>query len=189
MSLCNWDEADKAHTGNNYKSYAENGNYEVKLAKVSVVDQENWKAPAIQFEWEEDDERKYPKSPRHFLSLTNTNYTGYHTRALLIQLGVSKETAQGWLDKLDISDRAKFVKSLQAIFDRVAEKHPTVKVVVRPQMRDGKPILSANGFPYGETEFADSSCMLRQVTETKPAETEAVAEEDVDLFGDDTEPF
>lgn len=178
----NWSDVDNAAPSQSFKNYAGNGDYTVKLEKATMFDKDSWKSPAVEFEWQENDEYKFPKSPRHFLSLNNPNWRLYHMRALLMAFGVPKTTAEQWLDKAETDNRKKLVANYQALFDKVAAKHPEVAVVVRTQMRDGKPVVSPNGTAYGETELAPSTGCYMSQDAPKTAPTQTVAD---DLFGSD----
>lgn len=177
-----WDAVKSASDNTQkFKNYAPNGEYTVKFEKATVVDKEGWKSPAVEFEWQESDEYKFSKSPRHWLSLGNPNWRVYHVLCILKELGIGEDSAKKLLESAETDDRAKLVKNYQDLFNRAAQKHPEVKVVVRTQMRDGKPVLSASGLAFSETEFATPGAGLApsmpKATEPQPAADE--------LFGDD----
>lgn len=166
----NWHEIEQA-SGGNYKNFAPNGEYIVKLAKVKVTDGQA-KSPAINFEWEDNEEFKFPRSVSHWLAMGNANWRRFHMRNIFMVLGMNKEQAQKLVESAEVStERPKLVANYQKIFDRLTQKHPEVKIVVRNQIRDGKPVRSEKGTIYGESEFADPRVALPVST---PASTSVV---------------
>lgn len=176
--MANWDEIDNEYGNGNFKDYAPNGTHTAKLEKASVIDKENWKSPAVEFTFLEDDAYKYPKSPRHFLSMAKPAWRMHHMRDILMALGMPKETAQKAIETVDDPtnppERAKMVKGYQAVFDKIAQKHPEVEIIVRTQMRDGKPVCSEKGTPYGESEIAKAAMGQTQTKASAPTMAEDV---------------
>lgn len=186
MSI-DWTAANQDSGNTNFVSYAPAGDYEVKLEKVEIRDNPNWKSPMAIFSWQED-EYKYPYSVAHWLSLASPNFRHGHFRAILMELGLSQSTAEQQMEKAEADeDREKMAKAYQALFDRVAQKHPTVKITVRPQVRDGKPVTSGKGTPLTESEFANPRLQLgKKSSKAGPAKEAAPMD---DLFGDSEVPF
>lgn len=169
----NWDEIDKemGNTGTQYKTYAPNGEHKVKLEKVEVVDREGWKSPALRFIWSEDDKYKYPKSVNHWLSLENRNYRASHNRAILMECGIEKTKAQQLIEgaEKDIS-REGLKKGYQALYDRLAQRHPEVTIAIQDQVRNGQPVKSDKGTTYSESDFANGYARTMQHHDTIPAD-------------------
>lgn len=185
----NWEEAEKNAGGNKrqqYKEYAPNGEHTVKLDSVEVVDKATWKSPAVRFTWAEDDKYKYSKSINHWLSTTNPSWRAVHQRNILMALGIEKEKAQqlvGAIEEQKDLDRAKLVKGYEAMWKRVAERHPETKIVIQDQWRDGKPVTSSNGTVYHESDFSSTLCRMMEehaVSDADPLEG-AEGTEDIDL--------
>lgn len=151
-----WKAIDQELGSKSFKGYAPEGEHEAKLKSVAIKDNPSWKSPAIDIEWEEDDQYKYPRNARHWLSLANEGFRGRHIRRMLVEFGISQAAAEQAIDGAEKKkeNREDLVKAYQQIFDRAVSKHPTVKIVVRPQERDGKPVLSDKGTAYTEAEFA-----------------------------------
>lgn len=181
--MFDWDEDEKQVGANNFKNYAPNGEYEVKLAKVEVKDKDTWGCPKLAFSWQEDDQYKYPNSGlNHPLSLAKPAFRRVHARNILMELGASKEAAQQAVETAEKDqDRAKLAKAYQQVFDRIAQRQPVVKIVVRDQMRDGKPVTSAKGVVYSESEFANPALQIgnkgKKIEVTTP--TEALGGEEI----------
>lgn len=174
----NWSEIDEQYKGGQFKDYAPNGEHTAKLDSVKVVDNANWKSPAVEFIFLEDDTYKYPKSTRHFLSLAKPAWRAKHSRDILMAFGMAKENAEKAIDVAEKDqDRAKLVRAYQAIFDRVAQKHPEVEIIVRTQMRDGKPVCSSKGTPYSESELKKAPAPSGSSKPAKSAASATVAEE------------
>lgn len=167
-----WDQLDKEQPVRNtqYKTYAPNGEYMVKLESATITDNPNWKSPAVQFNWAEDDQYRYPRSVRHWLSMANDNYRRRHVRGILMACGIEKEKAQQLIDKADETkaDRAKFAKAYEQIFNQVASRRPTVHIAVQDQWRDGKPVVSDKGTVYGESDFTAYEARAMERHDTKP---------------------
>lgn len=185
MSI-NWDEVDKqdaeaATKRQQFKQYAPNGTHKVTFAGVEITDNPNWKSPRMVFSWAEDDNYKYPHSVAHWLSLGNQNYRLRHNQNILVALGVEKAKARQLIEAAEKdTDRAKLVKAYEALYKRVAERKPTVEIEVRDQYRDGKPVQSAKGTTYSESDFTDFDC--RVGTRQQSAKADPLADaEDIDL--------
>lgn len=150
----NWNEIDEQYKNKQFKDYAPLGECTARLDTVKVVDKPDWKSPAVEFTFQDDDQYKYPKSPRHFLSLSKPAWRAKHSRDIMMAFGMPKEVAEKVIDVAEKDqDRTKLVKAYQAVFDKVAEKHPNVELMIRTQMRDGKPVCSDKGTPYSEAEL------------------------------------
>lgn len=170
-----WTEEEKNAGGSeNFLDYAPNGEHKVKLDKVEVKDNQGWKSPMVVFSWQ-DGEYKYPRSAAHWLSMGNPSFRRVHMRNILMEFGASKENAQKLIEQAEADgSRDKLVKGYQAVFNRVAQKHGEVAIVVRTQMRNGKPVISDKGTAYGESEFANRKLRLSDGN-SKPAETTEAA--------------
>lgn len=179
-----WDTLDKQQPVRNtqYKTYAPNGEYTVKLEKVEVVDRGSWKSPALTFSWAEDDEHRYCRSVYHWLSIENENYRRIHNRFILLALGVEKTKAQQLIDTAENDQsREGLKKGYEIMYKRVAERKPTTKILIQDQWRDGKPVVrtSEKGTQYtpNESDFADFGARVMETHESTPL----AGAEEVDL--------
>lgn len=179
--MFNWDEEEKKAGGNaDFLDYAPAGEYKVKLDKVEVRDNSAWKSPKAVFHWQ-DAEYKYPSSVFHSIALSNPSFRRVHFRNIIMEFGVKKENAQKLIEQAEAKDdRDSLAKTYQAMFNRLAQKHPEVTIVVRPQMRDGKPVTSDKGTPLSESDFANHSLQLNSKPQQAAPTSSAGAD---DLFG------
>lgn len=155
-----WDEVTKG--SQDFKDYAPNGEHTAKLESIKITDKEGWKSPAIDITWQEDDTYKYPRNARHWLSMANQTFRVRHVLEMLKEFGISEAQAKQAIEGAEKhEDRASLVKAYQAVFDKAASRHPEVEIVVQPQMRDGKPVLSDKGTPYSESEFKNPRLVIQ----------------------------
>lgn len=155
MSL-DWDEIDKqSNTNTKYKAYAPKGEYKVKLDHVEIRDKATWKSPAMEFHWQETDEYKFPKSCTHWLSIPNPSYRAGHNRDILLAFGFDNAKAKELVEAAERNqDRIKLIQGYEALYKRIAERGLEATITVHDQYdRDGKPVKSANGTIYAESDF------------------------------------
>lgn len=179
MSNINWDEIDKQNNNQNFKEYAPNGEYKVKLDHVEIRDKATWRSPALEFHWKETESYKFPKSCTHWLSITNPAWRASHNRAILIQFGIEKKKAQELVEVAERDqDRAKLVKGYEELYKRIADRGNEVTITVHDQYdRDGKPVMSPKGYAYTESDFKQGARMANAPKKGVVA----------DMIGDDTE--
>lgn len=183
-----WDALDKEQPAQNlqYKTYAPNGEYKVKLERVEVVDRDGWKSPALSFVWAEDDEHKYCRSVYHWLSVENESYRRGHNRSILMALGIEKEKAEQLIDAAEKDQsRDGLKKAYEAMYKRVAERKPTTRISIQDQWRDSKPVIktSEKGTRYtpNESDFADFGARTMARHDTALAQSLAEPAEDINL--------
>lgn len=171
-----WDALDKEQPAQNpqYKTYAPNGEYKVKLEKVEVVDRDGWKSPALTFTWAEDDTHRYCRSVYHWLSVENEKYRRGHNRSILMALGIEKAKAEQLVDAAEKDQsRDGLKKGYEALYKRVAERHPDTTIVIQDQYRDGKPVVrtSEKGTQYtpNESDFTAFGARTMELVETAPS--------------------
>lgn len=152
-----WNKIDEENK-KEFKDYVANGDYDVKLDSVVLKTFDNG-GMAFKFAFEETDTTKYPEATRSFFSDEKKNFRCYHYRNLMMVLGASKENAQKAVEACEGGKNREAVADKYAqAFNRLAQKHPVVKIEVRDQYdRDGKPRVSAKGKTYQESEFKDPS--------------------------------
>lgn len=156
----NWEEVLDGASPADFKAYAPQGEYEVQLEKVAVRDKEGWKSPMVTFQWATD-EYKYPNSTAHWLSLAKPNWRVVHFMVILMEFGLPEAKAKELIELAEKNDdRAKLVAAYQHIFDLLAQRKPKVRVIVKPQTRDGRPVISGKGTPLTESDFANSNLRL-----------------------------
>lgn len=171
-----------------FKDYVVNGDYDVKLDSVVLKTFDNG-GMAFKFAFEETDTDQYPEATRSFFSDEKKNFRCYHYRNLMMVLGASKENAQKAVEACEGGKNREAIADKYAqAFNRLAQKHPVVKIEVRDQYdRDGKPRVSAKGKTYQESEFKDSSVYFpsnkksAQSSDILPSDGEVAEDGDLDL--------
>lgn len=186
MSI-DWGEIDKKSNSQNFKSYAPNGEYKVKLDHVEVRDKDTWKSPALEFHWAESSDYKFPKSVTHWLSIPNPTWRARHNRDILMLFGVEKAKAEELVEAAEKDqDRLKLIKAYESLYKRIAERGAEVEITVHDQYdRNGNLVKSANGTVYGESDFKSSGVRMAIPPKTASSPADA-AEEALDL---DSIPF
>lgn len=157
MSDINWNTIEEENK-REFKGYVVNGEYDVKLDSVVLKTFDNG-GMAFKFAFEETDTTKYPEVTRSFFSDEKKNFRCYHYRNLMMVLGASKENAQKAVEACEGGkNREAIADKYTQAFNRLAQKHPVVKIEVRDQYdRNGNPRVSAKGKTYQESEFKDPS--------------------------------
>lgn len=155
MSL-NWDEIEAEATSNKqYKDYAPNGEYTVKVAEAIKKDNGNgW----FEFTFE-DTEYKFPKLSFAFFSDEKVKYRAHYYKEVMKLLGCTEDQARKAVEACEGKEgRANVHKAYGDAFGKLAKKHPQMKIEVRDQYdRDGNQVVSASGNVYGESVFAKST--------------------------------
>lgn len=185
MSL-DWSKIEKETGGErSFKDYAPLGQHEVRLDKVEVKDRDSWKSPAVEFQWQEDDNYKYPKSAAHWLSMAKPAWRQRHFRDILVEFSIPKDKANQLIEVAENNqNREEIVKAYQHLFNQVEQRHPKVNVLVREQLdRQGKKVLSPKGTPYGETDFANSNLQLGRNPQSAASPLEDLGGEEINLDG------
>lgn len=187
MAEIDWNaiEADISKPQPKYKDYAPKGKHTAVLDHVEVADKDTWKSPRVVYFWADDDQYKYPRSYAHWLSMKNPNWRAKHNVQVLVALGIDAKKATELVKAAENTDREKMAKGYEAMYKRVAERKPKAEIIVQDQMRDGKPVLSANGTPYGESDFAMFGARMMELQDEKPSNADplegAEEVEDIDL--------
>ena len=175
--MIDWD-AIEAEQGGNFKDYAVDGKYKVKVSKVDIKIVGTNGSIAQDFFFEDTDV-KYPKAT-HWLSLKNINWRRLHQRNLMMLLGATKEAAQKAVEMCEAKDgnKATLINAYQAMYDKLIAKAPEVEIEV---WQDGD---------YKRGEFTDKTVRMSKPGDSKPVKkedtTDILAEaEEVDLSKED----
>lgn len=156
MTALNWETIEEeANNNKNYKDYAPNGEYTVKVNEVTKRDNgKGW----FEFTFVEG-EFKYPKLSFAFFSDEKINYRAHYYKEVMKQLGASEDNARKAVEVCEgKSGRENVFKAYVDTFGRLAKKHPELTIEVRDQYdRDGNQVRSAQGTIYGESVFARKS--------------------------------
>lgn len=163
MSI-NWDKLEEEF--NNFKPQAPEGKYKVKVDKIEVKQLPSGSIP-VTFKFENSKEYSFPWGT-HWVSTNNVGWTQWHHKQLLQVLGINEDNAKKAIDNLyskeNLTDEV-LIKGFQAIYDKVAAKHPEVEIVVRPQLdQNGEYRYSQKGYQQFESEFTDPRVFSAQQT-------------------------
>lgn len=178
---------------NNFKPQAPEGTYKIKVDKIEVKQLPSGSIP-VTFTFANSKDYSFPWCT-HWISTNNAGWTQWHHFQLLQVLGINKDNAKQAITKLydkDIVNTEELIRDFQNIYKKVAEKHPEVEIVVRPQVdQNGEFRYSQKGYQQFESEFIDSRVFSAQQTKVDGVHAEKVEEkpvEEVD-FEDDGVPF
>ena len=169
-----WDSMDNEFK-NNFKAYAEDGKYDVKLESVT---QKVAGTGTIFFEFniEEDEEIKYPKISRALFKDEKKKFRAHHYKEIMKVLGASEEAARKAVEVCEgKANREAIADAYTQAFNKLAQKHPTIKLEVSTETNQGK--------EYARGEFADPSVHFGNGKPKATAEVvpEDVPEDDIDL--------
>lgn len=176
-----------------FKPQAPEGKYKVTINAIEVKSLDSG-AIAVTFKFKNSAEYSFPWAT-HWISMNNRGWTQWHHKQLLEVFGVRKEDAMKAIDNAEdkAGDNANLVVSAyEAIYKKIALKHPEVEIVVRPQYdQDGNYRYSQKGYQQFESEFTDSRVFsdntpvkvdgVHAERVEKPADTEPAAEEEMNL--------
>lgn len=152
-----WD-AIEAENQSNFKPYAEDGSYEVKLDSVT---QKTAGTGTIFFEFnfQEDGDKQYPKVSRALFKDEKQSFRMHHYKEIMRVLGASETNARKAVEVCEgKANREAIADAYTETFNRLAQKHPTVKLEVTSEENNGK--------TYARGEFADPAIHF---SNSKPA--------------------
>lgn len=171
----NWDELD-SQFANQFKAYAEEGTYDVKLDSVTQK-VAGTGTIFFEFNFEEGEEVKYPKISRAFFKDEKKNFRIHHYKEIMKVLGASEENARKAVEVCEgKANREAIADAYTQTFNKLAQKHPTIKLEVSTEVNQGK--------EYARGEFKDPSVHFsNNKKESKPAEVVPtdIPEDDIDL--------
>lgn len=147
-----WDETDEKY-GNQYKDYAEDGNYDVKLVDVTVEEKGTKGSLCVSFIAEETNDYQFP-TIQHWVSYNNPNWTGHHYREILRYFGVSDEDAKKVIELAFKGDnKENHAKGLATALKKAITKKKTVPIIVFSEQGN-------NGNWYARADFKASSITM-----------------------------
>lgn len=172
----NWDQLGEEF-GSKFKPFIADGKYKVKVEDAEVHEVGSNGAVAIDITFKEEDDCQYPKAT-HWQSEKNINWSKFHSKQLLVVLGVAEDAARKAIDTCEAKrgDKAAMVKAYDQVFKKAAAKHAELEIEVYTERNEN------NGKDYARAEFMDNRVRMSRNTESKPAAaTENVpAAEEVD---------
>lgn len=177
MSI-DWNEIEKENN-NGTKTYAPEGEYDVKVDEISVVKSAKKGTPGLVFLFTDPDgytlPQKYPESMAHYcLGDSNRNFRIYHNKDLLVAMGVAEDKAREAIEKCESS--TDYLKAYENMYDRLASKHPRTRVVVFKRR-------SSDQYAYG-LDFADTHARMHYTEDTGEQST-SLSQEQTATDGDD----
>ena len=161
MAKINWDKIEEENKSD-FKPYAENGVYEVKLESVT---QKTASTGTIFFEFnfEDDDEFQYPKVSRSLFKDEKKSFRIHHYKEIMRVLGASEENARKAVEVCEgKANREAIADAYTESFNRLAQKHPTIKLEVSSETNGDK--------TYSRGEFADPSVHFSNKKSTKKSD-------------------
>lgn len=176
----NWDELD-SQFANQFKAYAENGTYDVKLESVTQK-VAGTGTIFFEFNFEETEDTKFPKISRAFFKDEKKNFRMHHYKEIMKVLGASEDNARKAVEVCEgKANRDAIADAYTQTFNKLAQKHPTIKLEVSTEVNQGK--------EYARGEFKDPAVHFGNKKESKPAEVVPtdIPEEGEDLL--DSIPF
>ena len=157
-----------------FKPYADDGTYEAELDNVT---QKTAGTGTIFFEFNfKEDDVQYPKVSRSLFKDEKMSFRIHHYKEIMKVLGASEDKARKAVEVCEGKpNREAIADAYTETFNRLAQKHPKVKIEVS---RD----LGSNGKSYARSEFADPSIHFSNNNKTsKPAEV-LPTEDDIDAL-------
>lgn len=160
-----WDQLGEEY-GSKFKPFIEDGKYKVKVADAEVHEVGTNGAVAIDIMFEEGKEFQYPKAT-HWQSEKNINWSKFHSKQLLVVLGVSEDAARKAIDTCEAKrgNKESLVKAYDQVFKKAAAKHAELEIEVYTERNEN------NGKDYARAEFMDNRVRMNRNTESKPATT------------------
>lgn len=162
-----WDSMDNEFK-NNFKAYAEDGKYDVKLESVTQK-VAGTGTIFFEFNFEEGEEIKYPKISRALFKDEKKKFRAHHYKEIMKVLGASEENARKAVEVCEgKANREAIADAYTQAFNKLAQKHPTIKLEVSTETNQGK--------EYARGEFADPSIHFSN-SKPKAATTDVVPED------------
>lgn len=149
MASINWDSIDEEFKGGDYKDYAPEGKYTVKLADVEVKPAGNKGNYIVKFKFEETEQYQFP-SADHWMSKDKTNWRIKHMKELLTVLSGNEDNAKKVCEMAESKDSFDYATAAyEKAFKTLAKKSPEIEIEV---WQDGK---------YSRAEFTDRRVAMK----------------------------
>lgn len=144
----NWDAIEEEYSSN-FKDYAPNGVYKVKVSDVELKQAGNKGNYVVKFKFEETDNYQFPTAD-HWIVKDKQNWRAKHMKDLMVVLGSSEENAKKACEISESKDSFDYaIQGYEKAFTTLAKKKPEVEIEVFP---DGK---------YSRAEFTDRRVAMR----------------------------
>lgn len=149
MAGIDWNSIDEEYKGGDYKDWAPEGTYKVKLCDVEVKPAGNKGNNIVKFKFEETDQYQFPTAD-HWMSKDKTNWRIKHMKELLTVLSGNEDNAKKVCEMAESKGDFEYAtKAYEKAFVTLAKKKPEVEIEVYP---DGK---------YSRAEFTDRRVAMK----------------------------
>jgi len=167
----NWDSIEEEYKGGDFKDYAPEGKYTVKLASVEVKPAGSKGNCIVKFKFEDTDQYQFPTAD-HWMSKDKTNWRIKHMKELLTVLSGNEENAKKVCEMAESKGDFDYaVKSYTKAFEALAKRGPETEIEVYP---DGK---------YSRAEFTDRRVAMKRDNDPMAGAQELDLSQD-DNFGE-----
>lgn len=163
-------EANEEENKSNFKPYASDGSYEVKLDSVT---QKTAGTGTIFFEFnfEEDEDVQYPKVSRSLFKDEKRSFRIHHYKEIMKVLGASEDNARKAVEVCEgKANREAIADAYTETFNRLAQKHPKVKIIVDSETNGDK--------TYARGEFADPAVHFNNNKSTAKKSNDVIPDDD-----------
>lgn len=177
----------KEEFNSDFKPYAPDGVHEATLKNVTKK-VAGTGTIFFEFNFEDSDDYQYPKVSRAFFRDEKQKFRAYHYAQIMIALGAAEAAAEKAVNTCENkANREAISDAYVQMFDRLAQKHPKIKIEVSPE-------VAANGKTYARGEFADPAIHFGNNKNQAPAKAADVLPDEVEVEGadinlDDSIPF
>lgn len=174
----NWDDMSNEF-GSNFKPYADEGIHEATLKDVTMKTTGSGTI-FFEFNFEEDDNYQYPKVSRALFRDEKQKFRAYHYKNIMTLLGASEDNARKAVEVCEgKANRDAVADSYVQAFNRLAQKHPKIKLEVTSEVNGDK--------TYARGEFADPSVHFsNKKAAPKKSDDILPSDDDIDM---DSIPF
>ena len=167
----NWNAIEEEYKGGDFKEYAPEGKYQVKLADVELKPAGSKGNYIVKFKFEETDQYQFPTAD-HWLSKDKQNWRIKHMKDLLTVLSGNEENAKKACELAESKDSFDYaVQGYEKAFKTLAKKGVETEIEVYP---DGK---------YSRAEFTDRRVAMKR-DDSPMAGAQEVDLSSSDEFGD-----
>lgn len=165
----NLNEAKEEFKGN-YLPYAQDGIYEATLKDVTKKVASTGTI-FFEFNFENGDGVQYPKVSRALFKDEIRKFRAYHYAMIMVVLGVSESAAEKAVSVCENkANREAIADAYVQTFNRLAQKHPKVKLEVTTEVNNGK--------EYARSEFADHRVHFGSSRQVVPKTADVLPDED-----------
>ena len=167
MATIDWDNIKE----NNFKSYAEDGEYTVKCIGVEFKEVGSNGSIIEKFKFEETNDTVFPTAD-HWLAKNNDNFRYVHQKNLLVFFGAREANARAAVEKAEDGDLNHAAKLYESYLNNLLAKKPEVKIQVFTEVNEN------TGKAYSRADFVDRKVRMNR---EKKANATVTASDDEQL--------